>query len=64
METSMGTIHPESRFVQCLNERDTRLRAELDERDKQMRNYITQMLQEVKPQNQQIPTEVDTDEKG
>ena len=64
METSMGMIHPESRFVQCLNERDTRLKAELDERDKQMRNYIAQMLQDEKLQTQQILTEVDTDEKG
>ena len=60
----MGMIHPESRFVQCLNERDSRLKAELDERDKQLRNYIAQVLQEVKPQTQRALTEIDTDEKG
>eukprot|EP00956_Cyclotella_meneghiniana_P042730 scaffold249307_cov47-Cyclotella_meneghiniana.AAC.2 len=64
METPMGMIHPESRFVQCLNERDNRLKNELDERDKKLRDYITQVLQNVKPQPQQTPTEVDTDEKG
>eukprot|EP00956_Cyclotella_meneghiniana_P008010 scaffold10676_cov49-Cyclotella_meneghiniana.AAC.1 len=64
METSMGIIHPESRFVQCLNERDSRLKAELDERDKQLRTYIAQMLQDVKPQTQRALTEIDTDEKG
>ena len=63
METSMGMIHPESRFVQCLNERDNRLKAELDERDKQLKNYIASMLQNMQPQTQKT-TEVHTDEKG
>eukprot|EP00956_Cyclotella_meneghiniana_P003284 scaffold3976_cov45-Cyclotella_meneghiniana.AAC.14 len=63
METSMGMIHPESRFVKCLNERDNRLKADLDERDKHLKNYFASLLQNVQPQSQKT-TEIQTDEKG
>ena len=63
METSMGMIHPESRFVKCLNERDNRLKADLDERDKNLKNYFASLLQNVHQQTQ-ITAEIQTDEKG
>eukprot|EP00956_Cyclotella_meneghiniana_P035676 scaffold116951_cov42-Cyclotella_meneghiniana.AAC.4 len=63
METSMGMIHPESRFVKCLNERDSRLKADLDERDKHLKNYMASLLQNLQTQTQKT-TEVQTDEKG